>query len=60
MGSCLMVTEFWFCRRQEFNPWVWNMPWRRKQQPTPVFWPGKSQGQRGLEGNSAGGLEEST
>ena len=20
------------------NPWVWKIPWRRKWQPTPVFW----------------------
>ena len=25
-----------------FNPWVGKIPWRRKWQPTPVFWPGKS------------------
>ena len=28
------------CRRREFNPWVGKIPWRRKWQPTPVFWPG--------------------
>ena len=22
-----------------FNPWVGKVPWRRKQQPTPVFLP---------------------
>ena len=27
-------------------------PWRRKWQPAPVFLPGKSQGQRSLEGYS--------
>ena len=25
-----------------------QVPWRRKWQPTPVFWPGKSHGQRSL------------
>ena len=25
-----------------FDPWVWKVPWRRAQQPTPVFLPGKS------------------
>ena len=33
------------CRRQKrrrFNPWVGKIPWRRKQQPTPVFLSGKS------------------
>ena len=32
----------------EFHPWVGKIPWRRKQQPTPVFLPGKSHGQRSL------------
>ena len=34
------------------------MPWRRKWQPTPVFSPGKSQGQRSLEGYSPWGHKE--
>ena len=28
----------------------WKIPWRRKWQLTPVFWPGKSHGQRSLAG----------
>ena len=32
------------CRRCRFDPWVGKIPWRRKQQPTPVFLPGKSHG----------------
>ena len=36
------------CRRQGFDPWVGKISWRRKQQPTPVFLPGKSHGQRSL------------
>ena len=36
------------CRRHRFNPWVRKISWRRKWQPTPVFLPGKSQGQRSL------------
>ena len=39
------------CRRR-FNPWVGKIPWRREQQPTPVFLPGKSHGQRSLVGYS--------
>ena len=35
-------------------------PWRRKWQPTPVFWPGKSQGQRNLVGYSPWGRKEWT
>ena len=46
-------------RRQcEFNPWVRKIPWRTKWQPTPVFLPGESQGQRSLVGYSQQGLKE--
>ena len=41
------------CRRWErwgFNPWVRKIPWIRKWQPTPVFLPGESHGQRSLAG----------
>ena len=34
------------CRRCRFNPWIRKMPWRRKWQPSPIFLPGKSHGQR--------------
>ena len=34
-------------------------PWRRKWQPTPVFLPGKSHGQRNLVGYSPWGHKES-
>ena len=37
-------------RRLEFNPRVRKSPWRRKWQPTPVFLPRKSNGQRILVG----------
>ena len=30
------------------DPWVWKIPWSRKWQPTPIFLPGESHGQRGL------------
>ena len=40
-------------RRPEFDPWVRKIPWRREQQPTPVFLPGKSHGQRSLKGYSS-------
>ena len=38
--------------RQEtrFSPRVRKIPWRKKWQPTPVFLPGKSHGQRSLAG----------
>ena len=34
------------------------MPWRRKWQPTPVFLPGESHGQRSLAGYSPWGRKE--
>ena len=40
------------CRRCGFNPWVRKISWRRKWQPTPVFLPGKSHGQKSLVGYS--------
>ena len=36
------------CRRPGFDPWVGKIPWRKEWQPTPVFLPGKSHGQRSL------------
>ena len=39
-------------KRPGFNPWVGKSPWRRRWQPTPVFWPGESHGQRSLAGYS--------
>ena len=35
-----------------FDPWVEKIPWKRTWQPTPVFLPGESHGQRNLEGYS--------
>ena len=40
------------CKRDEFNPWVGKVPWRRARQPTPLFLPGESNGQRNLAGYS--------
>ena len=34
------------------DPWLGKIPWRRKWQPTPVFLPGESHGQRSLVGYS--------
>ena len=39
-------------RSCRFHPWVEKIPWRRKWQPTPVFLPGESHGQRSLAGYS--------
>ena len=48
------------CRERRFNPWVGKIPWRRKWQPTPVFLPGKSHGQRSLAGFSPWGRKSWT
>ena len=37
----------------------WEVPWRRAWQPTPVFLPGQSPGQRSLAGYSPRGCKES-
>ena len=37
-------------KRYRFDPWVGKMPWRRAWQPTPVFLPGESHGQKSLVG----------
>ena len=39
------------CWRHGFDPWVGKIPWRRKWQPIPIFFPGKSHGQRSLMGS---------
>ena len=44
--------------RPGFDRWVWKILWRRKWQPTPVFLPGKSHGQRSLAGCSPRGRRE--
>ena len=42
-----------------FDPWVGKIAWRRAWQPTPVFFPGESHGQRSLASYSSWGLKES-
>ena len=46
-------------RRPRFDPWIGRIPWSREWQPTPIFLPGKSHGQRSLGGYSPWGLKES-
>ena len=36
------------CKRLGFDPWVWKIPGRSTWEPTPVFVPGGSHGQRTL------------
>ena len=44
--------------RHGLDAWLGKIPWRRKWQPTPVFLPGKSHGQKSLMGyNPLGGKE---
>ena len=45
-------------RRLKFDPWVRKIPQRREWQPTPVFLPGESHGQRSLMGYSPWGGKE--
>ena len=42
------------CKRCGFNSWAGKTAWRRRWQPTPVFLPGKSHGQRSLDGYRLG------
>ena len=49
------------CRRLKrcrFDPWLKQIPLRRAWQPTPVFLPGESHGQRSLVGYSPLGCKE--
>ena len=49
------------CKRHKkcwFDSWVGRIPWRRAWQPTPVFLPGDSHGQRSLAGYSPWGRKE--
>ena len=46
-------------RYSGFDPWVRKIPWRREWLPTPVFFPGKSDGQRSQVGYSPWGHKES-
>ena len=45
--------------RLRFDPWVGKIPWRRKWQPTPVFSPEESCGQRSLAVYRPWGRKES-
>ena len=49
------------CRRLNnfgFDTWVGKIPWRRAWQPTPIFLPEKSHGQKSLAGYSPWGHKE--
>ena len=55
-GGSVVKNQYRRCR---FDPRVGKIPWRRKWQPTPVFLPGKSHGQRRLADYSPQGHKES-
>ena len=44
--------------RHWIHPWVRKISWRREWQPTPIFLPGESHGQRSLAGCSPWGCKE--
>ena len=46
-------------KRLEIYPWVRKISWRKAWQPTPVFLPGESYGQRSLAGYSPWGQKQS-
>ena len=47
------------CGRPGFDTWFRKIPWRREWQPSPVFLPRESHGQRSLSGYSLWGRKES-
>ena len=47
------------CKRFGFDPWVGNIPWSQKWQPTPLFFSGKFHGQRRLAGYRSWSHKES-
>ena len=53
LPRCLTGKESAYqCRRHVLDPWVGKISWRRAWQPTPIFLPGESHGQRSLAGYS--------
>ena len=46
--------------RDGFDPWVGKIPWRRAQQPSPVFLPGGFYGQQSLVGRKELDTTEAT
>ena len=54
-----MVKNLPAMQRPRFDPWVRKVSWRREWQPTPVFLPAESHGQRILVGYNPWGHKES-
>ena len=63
MGNLCCFSGLWFSFLKNIYlfTWLWvgMIPWRRAWQPTPVFLPGESHGQRSLMGYSQQGRKES-
>ena len=57
-GGSVVKESIRQCRRPRVNPWVRRICWRRKQQHTAVFLPGKAHGPRSLAGHSPWGHKE--
>jgi len=53
------ASQCWRQKRCGFDPWVAKILWRRAWQPTPVFLPAESHGQRNLAGYSPWGSKKS-
>ena len=53
-----MVKNLPAMQETQVRSWVGKIPWRRQWQPTPVFLPYKSNGQRNLAGYSPWHLKE--
>ena len=47
-------------QRPTFDPWARKIPWRRKQKPTLVFFPGESHGQSSLVATVHGIIKNQT
>ena len=50
LGGSDCKESAWNAGDPRFDPWVGKIPWKRAWQPTAVFLPGKSHGQRSLVG----------
>ena len=54
-----VVRNTCWCRKPMFSPWAGKIPWRRKWQPTPIFFPGRWYGQSKLVGYIPWGCKDS-
>ena len=54
-----MVKNLPVMQKTRFDPWVGEIPWRRKWQPTPVLLPGEFHRRRSLVGYTSWSHKES-